>query len=270
VTPRPLLLDLFCGTGGAAMGYHRAGFDVIGVDIEPHPEYPFEFHQADAMQVLEYIADRAEPWEHAPYPAAIHASPPCEFATTMSARWRKRGGTVADTHANLLTPTLEILRGLGVPFVVENVPGAKRYMRPTLLLHGGMFGLGVHRPRFFESSELILAPYARATEKPVGVYGDHPQHHYSTRQNGDMKGKRSEFRRARTIDEARELMGMPWADWDGCRKAIPPAYTEYIGRQLVEHLAVGTVTDARPLPDHGGHRRPVPRQPVDRPQVGPR
>ena len=93
--------------------------------------------------------------------------------------------------------------------------------------------IGVHRPRLFESSELILAPRAAMTSKSVGVYGDHPQNHYSTRQNGDMKGKRSEFRRARSIDEARELMGMPWADWDGCRKAIPPAYTEHIGRQLL-------------------------------------
>ena len=119
--------------------------------------------------------------------------------------------TIADTHTDLLTPTLAILRQLGKPFVVENVPGAKRYMHPTLLLHGGMFGLGVHRPRYFESSELIFACKARQTSRPVGVYGDHPQNHYSTRQNGDMKGKRSEFRRARTIDEARELMGMPWA-----------------------------------------------------------
>lgn len=222
---RPRLLDLYCCRGGAGYGYDLAGFEVLGVDIEPQPLYPFPMVVADALEFLAF-ADLSSF-------AAIHASPPCEFATTMSARWRVRGGTIADDHINLLTPTLEILRGLGVPYVVENVPGAKRHMRPTLLLHGGMFGLGVHRPRFFESSELILAPFAAATIRPVGVYGDHPQNHYSTRQNGDMKGKRSEFRRARTIDEARELMGMPWADWDGCRKAIPPAYTEHIGRQLL-------------------------------------
>jgi DNA (cytosine-5)-methyltransferase 1 len=135
---------------------------------------------------------------------------------------------VADEHQNLLTPTLERLRGLSVPWVVENVTGAKRYMRPTLMLHGGMFGLGVHRPRWFESNILIMVPHMPPTARPVGVYGDHPQNHYST-----------EFRRARTIDEARELMGMPWADWDGCRKAIPPVYAEHIGRQLLEHLAAG-------------------------------
>ena len=224
----PRLLDLFCGAGGAAMGYSRAGFDVVGVDSKPQPLYPFEFHQADAMDVL----DDPPPGFH-----VIHASPPCEFATTMNVRWRKRGGTLADEHVNLLTPTVTILRTLGVPYVVENVVGAGRYFSPTLLLHGGMFGLGVHRPRLFESSELILAPKSAATVKPVGVYGDHPQHHYSTRQNGDMKGRRSEFRRARTIDEARELMGMPWADWEGCRKAIPPAYTEHIGHALMAALS---------------------------------
>lgn len=238
---RPLLLDLFCGAGGAAKGYHDAGFDVLGVDVAAQPSYPFEFIREDAMRVLGHLARH---WAGRPTAAAlgyeiaaVHASPPCEFATTMSARWRKQGGTVADAHVNLLTPTLEILRTLGIPHVVENVPGAKRYMRPTLLLHGGMFGLGVHRPRLFESNVLILAPRASMVPRPVGVYGDHPQNHYSTRQNGDMKGKRSEFRRARTVEEARELMGMPWADWNGCRKAIPPAYTRHIGAFLMDAVA---------------------------------
>jgi DNA (cytosine-5)-methyltransferase 1 len=246
---RPLLLDLFCCQGGAATGYHRAGFDVLGVDIEPQPLYPFRFVQGDALSLLTFLDEGG----HVPGTglfladiAAIHASPPCEFATTMSARWRGHGGTAADAHVNLLTPTLERLRSLRppqvpgavpVPWVVENVPGARRHMRPTLRLHGGMFGLGVDRPRLFESSEVILAPTAPRTPKPVGVYGDRPQVNYSTRQNGDMKGKRSEFRRARTVEEARELMGMPWADWEGCIKAIPPAYAEYIGGFLMDAVA---------------------------------
>jgi DNA (cytosine-5)-methyltransferase 1 len=225
------LLDLFCCQGGAATGYHRAGFDILGVDVLPQPRYPFPMVQADALEFLAFA-------DLSPF-AAIHASPPCQFATTMSARWRARGGTVADAHVNLLTPTLAILRRLGKPYIAENVVGAKRYMRPTLLLHGGQFGLGVHRPRLFESSELILAPRARPAVDPVGVYGDHPQHHYSTRQNGDMKGKRSVFRRARTIDEARELMGMPWADWTGCKEAVPPPYTEMIGAALLAAIEAG-------------------------------
>ena len=225
---QPRLLDLGCKQGGASWGYHLAGFDVTGVDIEPQPLYPFEFHQGD---MLTYPLDGFD---------VIAASPPCEFATTMNVRWRKRGGTIADAHVNLLTPTLARLRASGLPYVVENVLGAGQYMRATLLLHGGMFGLGVHRPRLFESNLLILAPRAPMTHKPVGVYGGHPQRHNSTRLNGNMKGKRSEFRRAASIDEARELMGMPWADWDGCRKAVPPAYTKFIGAALLDHLAVTT------------------------------
>lgn len=208
------------------MGYHRAGFDVVGVDIKPQPRYPFEFVQGDAMT-----------WPLEGFDA-IHASPPCQFATQMSARWRGTGG-VTDQHPNLLTPTLERLRGRPEPWVVENVTGAKRFMRSTLMLHGGMFGLGVHRPRWFESNILILAPMAAPTKDPIGVYGERPDgRRLWTRQNGDMKGKRSIIRAAKSVEEARELMGMPWADWTGCKEAIPPAYTEYIGQQLVEALAL--------------------------------
>ena len=220
------LLDLFCGAGGAAMGYHRAGFDVVGVDIKPQLRYPFMFVQADAMT---FPLDGFD---------AIHASPPCQFATQMSARWRGTGGKT-DQHPNLLTPTLERLRGLPVPWVVENVTGAKRFMRPTLMLHGGMFGLGVHRPRWFESNILIMVPNMAPTKDPIGVYGERPDgRRLWTRQNGDMKGKRSIIRAAKSLEEAQELMGMPWADWMGCKEAIPPAYTEYIGRQLIDALSL--------------------------------
>jgi DNA (cytosine-5)-methyltransferase 1 len=229
---RPILFDLFCCQGGAGTGYDRAGFEVIGVDIEPQPRYPYRFVQANAMQVLQFLAMKAEPWEGAPYPAAIHASPPCQRFTTMSTRWRLKGGTLASRREDLLTPTLALIRTLPIPYVVENVPGAKRHMRPTLLLHGGMFGLRVHRPRLFESSAFMLAPMAPRTRQPVGVYGDHPQRHLTPGGNGSL------LRRASSIDEAREVMGMPWADWHGCKEAIPPAYTEFIGRQLIEQLAV--------------------------------
>lgn len=221
---RPLLLDLFCGAGGAAMGYHRAGFDVLGVDKDPQPFYPFRFVQADALRSL-------ETWDLSTF-GAIHASPPCQFFTQMRASWRGRG--VNDGYSDLLTPMLAMLRGRETPWVVENVVGAGKAMRATLALHGGMFGLGVHRPRLFESNVLILAPRAPLTEKPIGVYDRGPRTvtHYRTRLNGNGKG-RSEMRIARTLEEARELMGMPWADWHGCKEAIPPAYTEHIGAQLI-------------------------------------
>jgi DNA (cytosine-5)-methyltransferase 1 len=224
---RPLMLDLYCCQGGAATGYHRAGFDILGVDIKPQPFYPFPFVQADALEFLA-SADLSRF-------AAIHASPPCQFFTQMRASWRAQG--VNDGYADLLTPTLARLRPLTVPWVVENVVGAKAAMRPTLVLHGGMFGMGIHRPRVFESNILILAPAAPLTRSPVGVYDRGPRTvtHYRTRLNGNGKG-RSEMRIARTLDEARELMGMPWADWHGCKEAIPPAYTEHIGRVILEAL----------------------------------
>jgi DNA (cytosine-5)-methyltransferase 1 len=220
MTGRPRLLDLFCGAGGAAMGYHRAGFDVVGVDIDPQPHYPFRFYQADALAIFDVlnVTRLTSGFD------VIHASPPCQRFTQISTRWRGQGG-LADQRTDLLTPTRERFSSISTPWVIENVPSARRYMRASLILHGGMFGLGVHRPRLFESNVLILAAPERSTINPVGVYGDHPQHHYSVT-----------MRRARTLAEAQEAMGMDWGDWHGVKEAIPPAYTEFIGRQLMEHL----------------------------------
>lgn len=226
---RPRLLDLFCGAGGAAMGYHRAGFDVVGVDHRPQPRFPFEFVQADA---LEYFA------EHGGEFIAVHASPPCQAFTQMSARYRGKGGK-ADSRPDLLTPTLQALRGGGMAWVVENVVGARRLMNPTLSLHGGMFGLGVYRPRLFESNVLLMAPKARKPVGPIGVYGDRPdgRRTWSFRNNGNYGGK-SEIRAARSIEEARAAMGIDWMEWSEIREAIPPAYTELIGRQLIAAVAL--------------------------------
>ena len=233
---RPRLLDLFCCQGGAGMGYSRAGFEVVGVDIDPQPNYPFEFHRADAIPLIAFLLEGGyipgSNWYLEDF-AAIHASPPCQFKTQMAAAHRNRG---FDSQPDLLTPARAQLREIGKPYVIENVVGAKGSMEATLALHGGMFGLGIHRPRLFESNVLILAPRAPLADRPVGVYGERPQRNYSTRQNGNMTGKRSEFRRARTVEEARELMGMPWADWHGCKEAVPPAYTEFIGSQLLAEL----------------------------------
>lgn len=228
---RPRLLDLFCCQGGAGTGYDRAGFDVTGIDRAFQPLYPFRFVQADALDVLEH-------WDLSAFDA-IHASPPCQFKTQMAAAHRSRG---FDSRADLLTPTRALLAGRSVPYVIENVPGAKAKMRATLKLHGGMFGLGVDRPRLFESNVMLLAPRSPMTKEPVGVYGDRPVKRWSSRLNGDMKGGRSTFRIARSLEEARELMGMPWADWRGCKEAIPPAYAEFIGAQLLDFLVADGLT----------------------------
>ena len=226
----PRLLDLFCGAGGAAMGYSRAGFDVVGVDIAPQPNYPFEFVQDDALEVLAEVGFYASEFD------AIHASPPCQAFTQMSARWRGKD-TKADEHLDLLTPTLALLRPLEIPWVVENVQGAKHHMRANLTLHGGMFGLGVHRPRFFESNVLLLAPKSAATKSPVGVYGKvDGRTTYRYRNNGNYKGK-SLIRAWKSVEEGREAMGIDWTDdVRELAEAIPPAYTELIGHQLLAHV----------------------------------
>lgn len=212
------------------MGYSRAGFDVTGVDIKPQPRYPFTFIQGDA---LEYVAAHGHDYD------VIHASPPCQAFTQMSAKWRGRG-TRADEHPDLLTPTLEAFRVPGYlgTWVVENVPGARRLMRPSVILHGGMFGLGVHRPRLFESNMLMLNSPARRVPFPLGVYGTKPDGRttYRYRNNGNYKGK-SLIRAAKSIEEASAAMGIDWMTWEEIREAIPPAYTEWIGRRLMEALS---------------------------------
>lgn len=224
---QPRLLDLFCGAGGAGEGYRRAGFDVTGVDIRPMPRNPHTFIQADA---LEYLAAHGHEYD------AIHASPPCQAFTQMSARYRGKGGPT-DDHPDYLTPTLDRLRREIRPWVVENVQGARSIMKPTIVLHGGMFGLGVHRPRLFESNVLLLGYRAPRVPFPIGVYGARPDGRttYRYRNNGNYKGK-SLIRAARSIEEARIVMGIDWMDWSEIKEAIPPAYTEFIGRQLMQVL----------------------------------
>lgn len=213
------LLDLFCGAGGCSMGYHRAGFEVVGVDIEPHPDYPYELIVADAMDVL---ADR----DYLDTFDVVHASPPCQAYTTMSNRARGE-------WPDLLEPVLVALRSWGGTWVVENVPGARRHMPDPMTLHGGMFGLGVSRPRLFSSNTLLLSPgQFPAVDDPIGVYGARPDgRRLRTRADG------TEQRAARSIEEGLAAMGIDWmTDWRDVAEAIPPAYTEHIGVQLLHAL----------------------------------
>jgi DNA (cytosine-5)-methyltransferase 1 len=237
---RPRLLDLFCGAGGAAMGYHRAGFDVIGVDIADQPYYPFEFVRADA---LTFDLDGFD---------AVHASPPCQAYSTMGNRSRAEGMRCLPPAPDLLPETLDLLERTGLPFVCENVLGAKRLMPNAFVLSGGQFGLKVHRPRYFVSNVLILSPpKARPPRDGIGVYGrGHDGRRLFDRKMGGT------YRAPRTLEEGQQAMGMDWADWHGTKEAIPPAYTEFIGAQLINHVrrpdstlegSGPTATPARPL-----------------------
>jgi DNA (cytosine-5)-methyltransferase 1 len=218
-------LDLFCGAGGSAVGYSRAGFDVVGVDIEPQPHYPFKFYRGDALEIVDSL------WVNEF--DAIHASPPCQHFSTMGNRSRAEKKRKTPT-VDLLTPTLELLAGIDLPWVVENVAGAKKQMPNYFVLSGGQFGLGVHRPRYFVSNVLIMTPpRAKPPKHGIGVYGrDHDGRRlFNRKSNGTYHAPRS-------LEEAQEAMGMDWGDWHGVKEAIPPAYTEWIGAQLLRHLAL--------------------------------
>ena len=209
------------------MGYHRAGFDVVGVDIEPQPHYPFEFIQGDALQIL---GDQKRMYGFFGWDTfdAIHASPPCQAYTSAANRWRGEG-SFADSHPDLIAEVRRLLGATGLPYVIENVVGASKKMATTLLLGGSMFGLGVHRPRLFESNVLILSPGpGNRGEQKIGVYGRSP--------DGRKLNYATGQRAANSLLEAQEAMGMDWADWHGTKEAIPPVYTEFIGAQLLQHL----------------------------------
>ena len=225
-TSRPRLLDLFCGAGGAAMGYHRVGFEVVGVDIKPQPRYPFEFVQADALDILNW-------WEPGHY-AAIHASPPCQRWSTAT----KRNGTEGE-HPDLIGPTRELLEATGLPYVIENVVGAP--LRDPITLCGSLFwlhadGYWLKRHRLFECSfpVRVRACGCRAAStfnrrRIMDVTGGGPTHKPRTDGGGGRPYKG-------TADQARRIMGIDWMTKAELNEAIPPSYTEFIGTQLMAHL----------------------------------
>lgn len=219
---KPRLLDLFCGAGGAAVGYSRAGFEVVGVDHVFQKRYPFEFIQADALEFLGSV----KPGEF----DLIHASPPCQAfscATPMHAR---------KMHGNLIPPVRSELNRIGLPWVIENVIGAP--MLHPVLLCGTMFNLLVLRHRFFDCSELLLAPpHTGHGSTRIGRNG------FCTVAGGGNFGLRYTEGgvRIRTGPEGgvacwRIAMGIDWMSRDELAQAIPPAYTEWIGSQMLSRL----------------------------------
>ncbi len=207
---RPRLLDLFCGAGGCSVGYHRAGFKVVGVDIKPQPNYPFEFHQGDALEFLE---------RHGQDFDAIHASPPCQAYSAATA------GKNRENHPDLIGPCRDLLTLTGLPWVMENVSGSP-LAGLSAVLCGSMFGMKIRRHRLFEASFLILTPPCNHAAQPVVLsvtgtgYGGKHKGHNGTKPSG--------------IVEAREVMGVDWPmTIRELSNAIPPAYTQYVGNQLL-------------------------------------
>jgi DNA (cytosine-5)-methyltransferase 1 len=216
---KPRLLDLFCGAGGCSVGYHRAGFDVWGVDREHHKTYPYRLTVADALDVL---ADRA----FLDLFDVVHASPPCQAHTRAQHLRNAQGKTLKEHGADLLEPVRDALLSWGGRYVIENVPGAP--LRDPLMLCGSAFGLKVRRHRLFESNEPLMGlPCDHDRQgRPVGVYGS---------LNDDIpKGGRT----ARTLAEAGDAMGVDWMRWDDLKEAVPPAYTAFIGEQIAATLRV--------------------------------
>lgn len=191
------------------MGYHRAGFDVVGVDIKPQPRYPFHFVQGDA---LEYVAAHGHEFD------AIHASPPCQRFSTITARWGR-----SKDHPDLIEPTRHLLIRTRRPYVIENVRGAG--LLANLMLCGSMLGLRVIRHRYFETSAgmFIMPPYScRHDYEPVAVYGHSGG---TSKRDGKTFGG---------VDTWKAAMQIDWMVGDELAEAIPPAYTEYIGRHLLQ------------------------------------
>ena len=206
---RPVLLDLYCGAGGAAMGYHRAGFEIVGVDIAAQRHYPFHFIQADALAFDLAGFD------------AIHASPPCQgYSRTRHLPW-----LAGSEYPLLIDATRARLQQAGVPYVIENVEDSPLERRPTLfgihgvLLCGTMFDLPIYRHRPFESNVILRQPAHRP--------------HAHTIAAGRMFGRGGDISTWERTIRMTQVMGCEWMTQKECGQAIPPAYTQHIGADLI-------------------------------------
>jgi len=226
MSKRPLLLDLFCGAGGAAMGYYRAGFDIIGVDIKKQSRYPFLFIRGNALQPPIDLGKVD----------AIHASPPCQLFSECT-----RTAPVRRNHPNLIPEIRSVLLASGLPFIIENVPYALPFLSCPVQLCGSSFGLMVRRHRLFEAGRFHL-------------HGIECAHHlqdiprFVPNRSGRTRlakvcsvaghgGSGSCGRGGKQpVQDWRLAMMIDWMRRDELAQAIPPAYTEFIGRQLIKVL----------------------------------
>lgn len=210
----PLLLDAFCGAGGAAVGYWRAGFNVLGCDNRPQPRYPFPFVQMDAIEFIRLFGPVAD---------AIHASPPCQgYSRLRHLPWLKD-----KDYPLLIEPVREMLYKIGKPWVIENVEGAP--MENGIVLCGYSMGLPVYRHRQFEASFLLLAPPHRKHDIVVGRGNMINDRRKGTIEDGIITIAGNQFDKS----EGEDAMGIHWMTKYELTQSIPPAYTEFIGAHLL-------------------------------------
>lgn len=221
---KPRLLDLFCGAGGSAVGYARAGFEVVGVDHVPQPNYPFEFLEDDVIDLMK----RGPTLEHPGYWSAIHASPPCQAFTAY-----KRTGNVGE-YPDLIAETRELLEAIGLPYVIENVEGAP--LENPVTLCGSAFGMDIRRHRLFEANFPIMGGGR--------VHGQQAPDRFPGGRSKQRTGSSRGLVRATIeigswdipLSTQQEAMGIDWMTLEELSEAIPPAFTEHVGGYLLKAL----------------------------------
>lgn len=220
------ILDLFCKAGGGGFGYHLAGFEVVGVDINPQPNYPFEFIQADAIEFLR--TSDLTGFD------AIHASPPCQKYSRCRALAEARNNGHYGDHPDLIPITRELLKQTGKPYVIENVVGAE--LIEPISLSGTQFDyLYTQRKRLFESNVPLLPPERQPVKKktPSAGLGFGEDGFISICGSGGVRGMNN---RQIPLYWGFALGGIDWMTREELAEAIPPAYTEFIGKQLIEYI----------------------------------
>jgi len=197
------------------MGYALAGFDVIGVDIKIQPRYPFEFHQENAF---DYLLKHGHEFD------AIHASPPCQHYSIATHNHNKH------KHPDLIPETRFKLEHTGKPYIIENVPGASNSMVNPIMLCGTQFGLKTYRHRLFESNILLLGMHHIPHRDNVPKVGKGISDKGFISIAGHWSGKKT------PKDYGQRAMGIDWMTVSEMSQAIPPAYTRYLGKQLIRHI----------------------------------
>lgn len=233
VPGRPWCLDLFCCAGGASVGYYRAGFNVIGVDIEPQPRYPFTFVRADALDVLAGLIREVKIDTF----AFVHASPPCQAWSDLQKQSKIQ-------YEDFIGRTRELLADLGKPYIIENVEGAPLLNPVKLCGAGDEFPeLRVIRHRLFESSVPLVGTACPTKHPLVFTYDKRKPHHATLDQ--DTAYVQVTGGGNCTVANKRAAMGTPWMTGKECNEAIPPAYTEYLGKQIIDYIKEDRYTMSR-------------------------